>query len=86
MTKSPPRFTKSRFELFAFLVYHYNRLRIESGDAMKILLTEDVENLGTAGEIKVVADGYARNFLIPKGIAVLAREGAVEQVKSRGKA
>ena len=86
MTKSPPRFTKSRFELFAVLVYHYNRLRIESGDAMKILLTEDVENLGTAGEIKIVADGYARNFLIPKGIAVLAREGAVEQVKSRGKA
>lgn len=77
---------QSRFELFAILVYHYNRLRIESGDAMKILLTQDMENLGRAGEIKVVADGYARNFLIPKGIAVLATEGAIQQVALQGKA
>ena len=39
---------------------------------MKILLTQDVESLGSAGEIKKVPDGYARNFLIPKGLAVLA--------------
>ncbi len=46
---------------------------------MKILLTQDVENLGKAGEIKKVPDGYARNFLIPKGLAVLATEGATKQ-------
>jgi large subunit ribosomal protein L9 len=68
------------------LVYHYNRLTIESGDAMKILLTQDMENLGRAGDIKVVADGYARNFLIPKGLAVLATEGAIQQAKSQSKA
>jgi large subunit ribosomal protein L9 len=76
----------SRFELFAILVYHYNRLRIESGDAMKILLTQDVENLGRAGDIKVVAGGYARNFLIPKGLAVLATEGAIQQARLQSKA
>jgi large subunit ribosomal protein L9 len=53
---------------------------------MKILLTQDVENLGKAGEIKRVPDGYARNFLIPKGVAVLATEGAIKQTKLQRKA
>ncbi|MBM4465468.1 MAG: 50S ribosomal protein L9 [Chloroflexi bacterium] len=53
---------------------------------MKILLTQDVESLGKAGEIKRVADGYARNFLIPRGMAVMATEGATKQTKLRGKA
>lgn len=53
---------------------------------MKILLTQDVENLGRAGQIKKVADGYARNFLIPKGMAVLATEGTVQQAKLRSNA
>jgi len=53
---------------------------------MKVLLIEDVENLGTAGQIKVVADGYARNFLIPKGLAVLATEGAIQQARLQSKA
>ena len=53
---------------------------------MKILLTQDVENLGRAGEIKRVPDGYARNFLIPKGLAVLATEGATRQVQVQRKA
>ena len=39
---------------------------------MKVLLKEDVENLGYAGEVFKVADGYGRNYLIPKGMAVLA--------------
>lgn len=39
---------------------------------MKVILREDVENLGKAGEIVKVADGYGRNFLIPKNLAVLA--------------
>ncbi|MFO7583646.1 MAG: bL9 family ribosomal protein, partial [Anaerolineales bacterium] len=39
---------------------------------MKILLTKDVYKLGRAGDIKKVADGYGRNFLLPQGLAVLA--------------
>ena len=53
---------------------------------MKILLTQDVENLGRAGQIKKVADGYARNFLIPKGLAVQATEGTVQQAALKSKA
>jgi len=52
---------------------------------MKILLTQDVENLGKAGEIKRVPDGYARNFLIPEGLAVLATEGAMRQTQLQRK-
>lgn len=37
---------------------------------MEVLLTEDVENLGIVGDIVEVADGYGRNYLLPKGIAV----------------
>jgi large subunit ribosomal protein L9 len=39
---------------------------------MKVLLTQDVYNLGHAGETKTVADGYGRNFLLPRGFAVVA--------------
>lgn len=39
---------------------------------MKVLLTQDVFNLGHAGEVKTVADGYGRNFLLPRALAVLA--------------
>ena len=39
---------------------------------MKVLLKEDVDNLGYAGEVMTVADGYGRNYLIPRGIAVKA--------------
>jgi len=62
------------------------KLTIESEDAMKILLTQDVESLGRAGEIKRVPDGYARNFLIPKGMAVLATESAIKQAQLQSKA
>ena len=39
---------------------------------MKIILKEEVDNLGLAGDIVDVADGYGRNFLIPRGKAILA--------------
>jgi len=39
---------------------------------MKVILKEDVRNIGTMGQIVDVADGYARNFLVPKGLAVEA--------------
>jgi large subunit ribosomal protein L9 len=47
---------------------------------MKVLLLKDVYNLGRAGDVKKVADGYGRNFLLPKGMAVLATPGMLKQV------
>jgi large subunit ribosomal protein L9 len=46
---------------------------------MKVLLVKDVYKLGRAGDVKKVADGYGRNFLIPQGMAVLATQGALKQ-------
>jgi large subunit ribosomal protein L9 len=48
---------------------------------MKVLLLKDVYKLGRAGDIKKVADGYGRNFLIPQGLAMLATAGALKQVE-----
>ncbi|MGD0878815.1 MAG: 50S ribosomal protein L9 [Anaerolineales bacterium] len=45
---------------------------------MKVLLIKDVYKLGRAGDVKKVADGYGRNFLIPQGMAVLATPGAMK--------
>lgn len=46
---------------------------------MKVLLIKDVYKLGRAGDVKKVADGYGRNFLLPQGLAVLATPGAIKQ-------
>lgn len=48
---------------------------------MKVLLVKDVYKLGRAGDIKKVADGFGRNFLIPQGFAVLATDGAMKQIQ-----
>ena len=54
---------------------------------MKVLLIKDVYKLGHAGDVKKVADGYGRNFLLPQGLAVLATAGALTTVeKIRAKA
>lgn len=53
---------------------------------MKVLLTQDVEKLGHAGEIKEVSGGYGRNYLLPKGFAVLATRGQVKQAEERAAA
>lgn len=42
---------------------------------MDVILREDVEKLGRAGEVVTVKDGYARNFLLPRGLAYLATDG-----------
>jgi len=47
---------------------------------MKVLFKKDVPDVARAGQIKEVADGYARNFLIPRGLAVAATAGALKQV------
>lgn len=48
---------------------------------MKVILSNDVEALGHKGDVVTVADGYARNYLIPKGIAMLASKGALKQAE-----
>lgn len=48
---------------------------------MRVLLLKDVYKLGRAGDIKKVADGYGRNYLIPQGLAVLATTGAMKHVE-----
>ena len=53
------------------------------GSKMKVLLTRDVDKLGTAGEVKEVSGGYGRNYLIPQGMAVLATRGQVKQAEER---
>jgi large subunit ribosomal protein L9 len=47
---------------------------------MKVLLIKDVYKLGHSGDVKKVADGYGRNFLLPQGLAVLATPGALKNV------
>jgi large subunit ribosomal protein L9 len=50
----------------------------EGYEIMKIVLRQDVPKLGEAGTIQTVADGYARNYLIPQGMAVLATDGEIK--------
>jgi large subunit ribosomal protein L9 len=49
---------------------------------MKIILQREVEKLGVPGDVVEVADGYARNFLLPKGMATPATRGAVRHADS----
>lgn len=46
---------------------------------MKLILTTEVEHLGTAGETVEVKDGYGRNYLLPRGLAIVASRGAQRQ-------
>ena len=48
---------------------------------MKVILVEDVPNLGKVGDVTEVADGYGRNYLISHGLAKLATAGEVQQAK-----
>jgi large subunit ribosomal protein L9 len=47
---------------------------------MQLILTAEVEHLGTAGDTVEVKDGYGRNFLLPRGLAIVASRGAQRQV------
>jgi large subunit ribosomal protein L9 len=50
---------------------------------VKIILTSDVHNLGQAGDVKDVSAGYARNYLIPQGLALKATAGAMKGFQRR---
>ena len=49
---------------------------------MKVVLREDVDSLGHKGDLVEVADGYARNFLVPRGLAIKASKGVVAQAEA----
>lgn len=49
---------------------------------MKLILTSDVDELGKRGDVVDVADGYARNYLLPRSYAVKATPGALEQAEA----
>lgn len=53
---------------------------------MKLILTHEVDNLGTPGDVVDVKDGYGRNFLLPRGFAVRWTRGAAKQIDSLKKA
>jgi large subunit ribosomal protein L9 len=48
---------------------------------MKVMLLKDIFKLGRAGDVKKVADGYGRNYLLPQGLAVLATPGVLKQAE-----
>ena len=50
---------------------------------MKVILQQDIQTLGKEGEVVTVADGYARNYLFPRKLAVLAEGGALKNVQMR---
>ncbi len=49
---------------------------------MKVLLLKDVYKLGHAGDVKKVADGYGRNYLLPQGFAMLATPSSIKQAEA----
>jgi large subunit ribosomal protein L9 len=53
---------------------------------MEVILKEDVKNLGEKDEVVEVSDGHARNYLIPKGLAVQANDAEVAKLKEKQKA
>ncbi len=53
------------------------------GDSMKVILLADVKGQGKKGDMCNVSDGYARNFLFPKNLAVEANNASISEMKSR---
>jgi large subunit ribosomal protein L9 len=53
---------------------------------VRIILAGDIETLGHKGDVVTVADGYARNFLVPKGLAIVATKGTLRQAEQMRRA
>ncbi|MEA2435395.1 MAG: large subunit ribosomal protein [Actinomycetota bacterium] len=53
---------------------------------MKVILSNDVDTLGHKGDVVEVKDGYARNYLVPKGLAMVASKGALRQAEDMQRA
>ncbi len=52
---------------------------------MRVILLDNVEGVGKSGETRDVRDGYGRNFLVPRGLAILATKGNVKKVQEQAK-
>lgn len=52
---------------------------------LEVILTQDIDNLGRAGELVRVKPGYGRNYLLPRGLAMVATRGNVAQLKHQQK-
>jgi large subunit ribosomal protein L9 len=52
---------------------------------MKVILREDLAGIGCRGDIVSVSDGHARNYLLPKGLAIVATDGAINQAAAMRK-
>jgi len=52
---------------------------------MKVILQKDIANLGDAGDIKEVSDGYARNYLLPKKLVIIANESSKKAIEHQKK-
>jgi large subunit ribosomal protein L9 len=53
---------------------------------MKLIVTQEVEGLGAPGDVVDVKDGYARNYLVPRGLAIRWTKGAAKQIETIKKA
>lgn len=53
---------------------------------MKVIFLQDVKGQGKKGQVKEVSDGYARNFLLPRGLARVADDGAMKQLEFQNQA
>ena len=53
---------------------------------MKVILTQDVKSQGKKGEIKNVSDGYARNYLFPRGLAVEVNDQVLKELENKERA
>ena len=53
---------------------------------MKVILKQDVKSIGKKDEIHEVSDGYARNYLLPRGLAAVADDGALNQARTKSEA
>ena len=53
---------------------------------MKVILKQDVKSIGKKDEIHEVSDGYARNYLLPRGLAAVADAGALNQARTKSEA
>jgi large subunit ribosomal protein L9 len=53
---------------------------------VRVILSNDIEQLGQKGDVVTVADGYARNYLVPKGLAMVANKGSLRQAEQMRRA
>lgn len=62
-------------------VFHVKHPFLYLEDSMKVYLKKDVKGVGKAHQVVTVADGYARNYLLPRGLAVPATEGQIRAAR-----